>query len=109
MRCANPIDDRVGFATFHSGRVAEWQTRTVQVRVSVRTWGFNSPLAHPVRCCRTFPVSRFVLEGDPPDPHGASSFRPSVDGLGVDQPPFLGDQSPVFGVDQHRLLLFSLV
>jgi len=26
--------------------VAEWQTRTVQVRVSVRTWGFNSPLAH---------------------------------------------------------------
>ncbi len=33
---------------FHAplGRVAEWQTRTVQVRVSVRTWGFNSPLAH---------------------------------------------------------------
>lgn len=30
------------------GRVAEWQTRTVQVRVSVRTWGFNSPLAHPI-------------------------------------------------------------
>ena len=28
------------------GRVAEWQTRTVQVRVSVRTWGFKSPLAH---------------------------------------------------------------
>ena len=28
------------------GRVAEWQTRTVQVRVSERTWGFNSPLAH---------------------------------------------------------------
>jgi LmbE family N-acetylglucosaminyl deacetylase len=26
--------------------VAEWQTRTVQVRVSVRTWGFKSPLAH---------------------------------------------------------------
>jgi hypothetical protein len=27
----------------------EWrnrQTRTVQVRVSERTWGFNSPLAH---------------------------------------------------------------
>src|ERR687898_2167417 len=27
----------------------EWrnrQTRTVQVRVSARTWGFNSPLAH---------------------------------------------------------------
>jgi hypothetical protein len=29
--------------------VAEWQTRTVQVRVSVRTWGFKSPLAHPAR------------------------------------------------------------
>ena len=28
------------------GRVAKWQTRTVQVRVSERTWGFNSPLAH---------------------------------------------------------------
>ena len=28
------------------GQVAEWQTRTVQVRVSERTWGFNSPLAH---------------------------------------------------------------
>jgi hypothetical protein len=32
----------------HFGRVAEWQTRTVQVRVSVRTWGFNSPLAHQI-------------------------------------------------------------
>ena len=31
------------------GRVAEWQTRTVQVRVSVRTWGFNSPLAHSAK------------------------------------------------------------
>jgi hypothetical protein len=30
------------------GRVAEWQTRTVQVRVSERTWGFNSPLAHAI-------------------------------------------------------------
>lgn len=27
-------------------RVAEWQTRTVQVRVSERTWRFNSSLAH---------------------------------------------------------------
>jgi hypothetical protein len=27
-------------------RVAEWQTRTVQVRVSVRTWEFKSPRAH---------------------------------------------------------------
>src|SRR4051812_45589985 len=30
------------------GDVAEWQTRTVQVRVSERTWGFNSP--HPHEC-----------------------------------------------------------
>jgi hypothetical protein len=31
------------------GFTREWrnrQTRTVQVRVSERTWGFNSPLAH---------------------------------------------------------------
>ena len=33
-----PIRDRA--------RVAEWQTRTVQVRVSERTWRFNSSLAH---------------------------------------------------------------
>jgi hypothetical protein len=35
----------------------EWrnrQTRTVQVRVSERTWGFNSPLAHVMKA----PVSR---------------------------------------------------
>ena len=25
-----------------------WQTRTVQVRVPARAWGFNSPLAHRV-------------------------------------------------------------
>ena len=28
------------------GRVAKWQTRTVQVRVLETGWGFNSPLAH---------------------------------------------------------------
>jgi hypothetical protein len=27
-------------------RVAEWQTRWLQVPVSARTWGFKSPLAH---------------------------------------------------------------
>ena len=59
------------------GRVAEWQTRTVQVRVSVRTWGFNSPLAHLVRCVRTFPLSFPTLGGDPPDPHGAVGFDPA--------------------------------
>ena len=45
----------------------EWrnrQTRTVQVRVSERTWGFNSPLAHqtnmgshPLPKGRTGPLS----------------------------------------------------
>ena len=33
----------------NAGSEREWrnrQTRTVQVRVSERTWGFNSPLAH---------------------------------------------------------------
>ncbi|CUR54634.1 hypothetical protein NOCA2200024 [metagenome] len=50
--------DRIGVAQFgfrcragitFAGFTREWrnrQTRTVQVRVSERTWGFNSPLAH---------------------------------------------------------------
>src|SRR6202035_4415794 len=29
-----------------SGRVAEWQTRWLQVPVSFGTWGFKSPFAH---------------------------------------------------------------
>ena len=33
------------FSASH-GRVAKWQTRTVQVRVLETGWGFNSPLAH---------------------------------------------------------------
>jgi hypothetical protein len=42
----------------------EWrnrQTRTVQVRVSGRTWGFNSPLAHHV-CARR---SGMIMKGFP--------------------------------------------
>jgi hypothetical protein len=31
---------------FHVARVAEWQTRWIQVPVPARAWGFNSPLAH---------------------------------------------------------------
>jgi hypothetical protein len=31
-----------------SGRVAEWQTRWLQVPVSFGTWGFKSPFAHHV-------------------------------------------------------------
>jgi hypothetical protein len=54
-----------------AGRVAEWQTRTVQVRVSVRTWGFNSPLAHvtrddPVRRKRGRGRSFFLPRGRAP-------------------------------------------
>ena len=30
------------------GRVAEWQTRWLQVPVFARTWGFKSPLAHQI-------------------------------------------------------------
>ena len=33
----------------HSGRVAEWQTRWLQVPVSFGTWGFKSPFAHSER------------------------------------------------------------
>src|SRR5271167_4256435 len=33
------------------GRVAEWQTRWLQVPVSFGTWGFKSPFAH--RCLGT--------------------------------------------------------
>ena len=32
----------------HSGEWRNWQTRWLQVPVSVRTWGFKSPLAHSV-------------------------------------------------------------
>ena len=34
---------------FHSGEWRNWQTRWLQVPVSVRTWGFKSPLAHASR------------------------------------------------------------
>ena len=33
----------------HPGGWRNWQTRTVQVRVSLWTWGFKSPLAHNAR------------------------------------------------------------
>ncbi len=44
-----------------------WQTRTVQVRVPERAWGFNSPLAHKL---------------SPRNHHGSGGFRiptPSAD------------------------------
>jgi hypothetical protein len=44
-----------------SGLLGEWrnrQTRTVQVRVSERTWGFNSPLAHHIYAGQAPPARR---------------------------------------------------
>ena len=53
LRCANLF--RVAVRRY--ARVAEWQTRTVQVRVSERTWRFNSSLAH-----RKVPLTRAKTE-----------------------------------------------
>ena len=53
-----------------AGQVAEWQTRTVQVRVSVRTWGFDSPLAHTNL---GKPRTTSVTAPRPPDRSPASS------------------------------------
>src|SRR5829696_3295677 len=46
-----------------SARVAERQTRWLQVPVSARTWGFKSPLAHSVSACQT-PIHRPGREDD---------------------------------------------
>jgi hypothetical protein len=35
-------------STGRLGRVAEWQTRWLQVPVSFGTWGFKSPFAHQI-------------------------------------------------------------
>ena len=52
------------------GRVAEWQTRTVQVRVSVRTWGLTPPRPR----CPRWPRSRSARAGGHPScwPRGPS-------------------------------------
>src|ERR1035437_1373718 len=44
-------------------RVAEWQTRWLQVPVSERAWGFKSPLAHPwrPRFVQVTGLGRFVI------------------------------------------------
>ena len=39
---------RVGSVAVLLGRVAEWQTRWLQVPVRVSSWGFKSPLAHGI-------------------------------------------------------------
>jgi hypothetical protein len=38
-----------------SGRVAEWQTRWLQVPVSFGTWGFKSPFAHKIELNQAIP------------------------------------------------------
>src|SRR5262245_48988806 len=78
------------------GRVAEWQTRTVQVRVSVRTWGFNSPLAHE--------ISEILACGE---------HRPLISsscwGAEPPKPPTVRDGSdPAWSRCGSGLLLFSL-
>jgi hypothetical protein len=51
-------------------RVAEWQTRWLQVPVSERAWGFKSPLAHQAPVVTTGGV-------------GMTSSRPRAPRLGV--------------------------
>ena len=41
-----PRRGALSFPSCHSGEWRNWQTRWLQVPVSVRTWGFKSPLAH---------------------------------------------------------------
>ena len=43
------LREDIGNIMWCRARVAEWQTRTVQVRVPERAWGFNSPLAHQMK------------------------------------------------------------
>src|SRR5690606_27907692 len=46
-RISGPVDLRATVAR-HSREWRNRQTRTVQVRVPERAWGFDSPLAHPM-------------------------------------------------------------
>ena len=44
-----PAPELLPFDPYPLGRVAEWQTRWLQVPVFERMWGFKSPLAHRFR------------------------------------------------------------
>jgi hypothetical protein len=46
MRWRWAPESRVGSLAVLLGRVAEWQTRWLQVPVRETSWGFKSPLAH---------------------------------------------------------------
>jgi hypothetical protein len=67
------------------GRVAEWQTRTVQVRVSVRTWGFNSPLAHMFGGPSGSPSPLPSILGRSPRPPRCELLRTQRGSLPIDQ------------------------
>ncbi|MDT4913162.1 MAG: hypothetical protein QOC66_2290 [Pseudonocardiales bacterium] len=83
--------------------MAEWQTRTVQVRVSERTWGFNSPLAHQIllldalRTVRHMLVTNHVLSGAVV---GLYVRRPVVSFLLGTASHFALDSVPHYGLDE---------
>ena len=55
LRLIGTVGDRVGRSDRLPrllGRVAEWQTRWLQVPVSFGTWGFKSPFAHRIETRR---------------------------------------------------------
>ena len=63
--------------------MAKWQTRTVQVRVPERAWGFNSPLAHDTNTPsdlrkRTEERSSKRREGQARDAGSAANLRQSA-------------------------------
>lgn len=61
------------------GRVAEWQTRWLQVPVSFGTWGFKSPFAHSERKPRTLRSSRLcAFRGGFSAPAGKPAASASV-------------------------------
>ena len=60
---------------FTPGRVAEWQTRWLQVPVFERMWGFKSPLAH----CKTPAQQGFFLYPNTPL---LPDFYPTVSNVG---------------------------
>ena len=82
-----PAAPALSFSSCHSGEWRNWQTRWLQVPVSVRTWGFKSPLAHdewfalyglkrsPLRACRPDPcgLGSVPVAGS----HDAAVSRPS--------------------------------
>ena len=59
----------------HSGEWRNWQTRWLQVPVSVRTWGFKSPLAHHSSGCNPPVIGFEVDDGSMHDPRTSPALR----------------------------------